>query len=376
MSGQTFGFPQSSFDGRYANLPVAFLDLDLNIVQMNHIFRTVFGLDFDIQGKNVEHFIDAHDKHKLQAIRNGLRQEKDTREPYQLNPLRLAGTGETDKIPMVDTSDVGALVSQGFQERAETFRIQVAGNMVHDIRITIRLARAPQAGTFFVVLILPHVPETGPTFAQPQQPPRLMPPANSSYTYGDNFPMSASTISAGSYGAPTPIGATQRSAATSAPTSPFNYTFAIPQSAQLAQARSSYDPNYYMTQQNQSMYAYPTQSGVTAQAMGAASEPRQFSTYSHDPSPIQMHFAQPQSATQQQMMPGDYQLPPLSAQSGSRPRTAADAQLGVMRQDPYGRPDQHNTYMHDGSQHVNVDPNQGGQDSGKGTRFDLKNLLG
>jgi len=158
--------------------PMAFLDLEMNIVRTNQAINNMLGNGNDICGRNLDNFIAINDKNNLWALKSKLKEEKEFREPSYLPPL-----GSTNDVPLVDNADIGRL-TQGYQDRAEFLTFHFPNGQIMTLAVNVRLART---SCFFIILMLQEgVSATPQTFTQPRsaQPVPLPYP----YSAGLNVP--------------------------------------------------------------------------------------------------------------------------------------------------------------------------------------------
>lgn len=239
---------QQPFQPRFTSAPMAFLDLEMNIIRTNQAINNTLGNGNDICGRNLDNFIAMNDKNNLRALKNKLKEEKEFREPSYLPPL-----GSSKDVPLVDNADISRL-TQGYQDRAEFLTFQFPNGQIMTLAVNVRLART---SCFFIILMLQEgVSATPQTFAQPRSAQPI--PQAYPYSAGLNVP--------GGWSAPQPA-------------SPY-YTFgsgispgATPFMTTSRNGSASYESyfNPSLTSHSYPVYAYPQM----AQQPNMVYEPRQ-----------------------------------------------------------------------------------------------------
>ncbi|KAF1816783.1 hypothetical protein P152DRAFT_469316 [Eremomyces bilateralis CBS 781.70] len=135
-----------------ASNPVAFLDLNLQILKTNQAFRDCTYGPGDPRGRELAYLVQSQCIPQLQRLQSDLRVERAERDPTHLPPI---GSSDGERaVSDVEEGDI-ARITQGFTERRDIWRFILSGENAAALPVQISLARTT---TFFVVLVLPRMP--------------------------------------------------------------------------------------------------------------------------------------------------------------------------------------------------------------------------
>lgn len=203
-------------DLAYQSLPIAFLNLDLVIQKSNQAFQGLVAFLGNVGGKHLGELLEPRQGESLQRLRNDLRDERDEREPTYMAPITPVGHDPMRSVmESVADRDVEH-VSQGFTDRPIFLSYRLANGQYQSLQTQVRLAKT---SLYFVTLVVRTPP------SRPLGPPlvthQLAPPSALHAPQSISAPTGLSTRT-GHY---TPQPGRPPSAASSAPNSPYSFSF-------------------------------------------------------------------------------------------------------------------------------------------------------
>lgn len=257
-------------DLAYQSLPVAFLNLDLVIQKSNQAFQELVSFLGSVGGRHLGELLEPRQDESLQRLRNDLRDERDEREPTYMAPITPIGHDPMRSVmESIADRDVEH-VSQGFTDRPIFLSYRLANGQYQSLQTQIRLAKT---SLYFVTLVVrtpPPRPLGHPLLTQQLAPPT---PVHVSQAMSAPTPLPART---GHY---TPQQARPPSSASSAPTSPYSFSFSSVRTSLPNFSPSSYasSPTYgYSSTAGHEASYFPTYQAPqsAAHAPAYASAPR------------------------------------------------------------------------------------------------------
>lgn len=203
-------------DLAYQSLPVAFLNLDLVIQKSNQAFQDLVAFLGSVGGKHLGELLEPRQNESLQRLGNDLRDERDEREPAYMAPITPIGHDPMRSVmESVADRDVEH-VSHGFTDRPMFLSYRLSNGQYQSLQTQIRLAKT---SLYFVTLVVrtpPSRPLGPPILTQQLAPPT---PTHASQS------MSAPTLFSTRTGYYTPQQVRPPSSASSAPNSPYSFSF-------------------------------------------------------------------------------------------------------------------------------------------------------
>lgn len=165
--------PPSSVALAPAEVPTAFLDVDLIILRANQPFKQIINEGQDVKDRQLGEIAAPADSESFQTIRNRLRAEREAREPSYMPPIIQSGQ---DPIQGISEADIERL-TYGFTDHTYTWTRSPAGPTAETFPARVRLAKAT---AYFVVVTLPSFRPAHPKGASavsviPFAPPPLSP---------------------------------------------------------------------------------------------------------------------------------------------------------------------------------------------------------
>ena len=156
-----------------AEVPTAFLDVDLLILRANQPFQQILNNGSDIKGRHLAEIVTPADGEGFQAIRNRLRGEREVREPAYMPPIVQSSE---DPVQGVSESDIERLTS-GFADYTYSWVRNRGGPEGEMFPARVRMGKTT---AYFVVVTLPSFRPTvtpAPNVASmnPWPPPPLSP---------------------------------------------------------------------------------------------------------------------------------------------------------------------------------------------------------
>lgn len=165
--------PPSGFNLAPAEVPTAFLDVDLIFLRANQPFQQILSDGQDVKGHLLGDFATPADNESFEAIRSRLRAERETREPNYMPPILQSGQ---DPIQGVSEADIGRL-SATFADITYTWTRSRTGSTTENFPARVRLAKTT---SYFVVVTLPSFRPTPALASSPVAPsPFAMSPLSS-----------------------------------------------------------------------------------------------------------------------------------------------------------------------------------------------------
>lgn len=298
-------------------IPTAFLDLDLAIMKTNIAFQQLFTTFQNLVGRRLTDIARAlHEREDFQTVRNGLRAEREAKDPAFLPPILQAGN---DPLPDLVDQEIDQ-ATQGFDDRTHfwTYNLSLTGEQALPTRV--RLAKS---SIFFVVITLPPLPQAEQYLASVQRPATVMsgPPVASPF----QMPLVMD---------PTAVGP-RRSLPQSAPPSPF-YTYpsisqgpsAVPTSSRTyppPQAPLPYQQQQQMSPQQFPLFTSPP-APAPVQPAAEASGSAALTTDPFTPRFTARRLSQP--------VPAGAQLPPLAGTTIARGGIMQSPRQQIQQQPP------------------------------------------
>ncbi|KAF2085134.1 hypothetical protein K490DRAFT_68020 [Saccharata proteae CBS 121410] len=211
--------------------PVALLDLDFTLLKTNQVFSDLFGNGSMMTGRALLDIVEPGMRENLQRLRSNLREERDAREPAYMAPIFAPRDHEA--VQDIEEADFDR-ISQGYDDRSQTWRMRFSHGVTQDIDVRVRLAKT---SIFFVSLVLPPVPQT----ADHQQPlpraPTLSSRPPSSLSRG--APSTEYTFSPYAHSSPLNV---------SEPASPYSPYFSLTSTTSSLPPVTGHSPAYSWTQ--------------------------------------------------------------------------------------------------------------------------------
>lgn len=155
--------PPSSFTLAPAEVPTAFLDVDLVFLRANQPFQQILGGGYDVKGRQLGEVAAPADNESFEAIRNRLRAEREVHEPNYMPPIAQS---TQDPIQGVSETDIERL-SYGFADSTYTWARSHAGSVGENFPARVRLAKTT---SYFVVVTLPSFRPTPALASSPVVP--------------------------------------------------------------------------------------------------------------------------------------------------------------------------------------------------------------
>lgn len=143
-----------------AEVPTAYLDMDFTFIKANRPFEQILANGQDVRGGQLSDVAASADNESFQGIRNGLRTEREAREPAYMPPILQAGQ---DPLFNVCEADVDRL-TQGFRDQTYTWTRSQQGQSQEIFPARVRLAKAD---IYFVAITLPSFRPVTPQYPSP-----------------------------------------------------------------------------------------------------------------------------------------------------------------------------------------------------------------
>lgn len=234
-------------DLAYQSLPVAFLNLDLVIQKSNQAFQDLTSFLGNVGGKELGELLEPRQNEALQRLRSDLRDERDEREPAYMAPITPLGHDPMRSVmESVADRDVEH-VSHGFTDRPMFLSYRLPNGQYQSFQTHIRLAKT---SLYFVTMVVRTPPPKAlgpPLLTQQLAPPT---PVHASQSMSAPTPLPTRT---GHY---TPQQARPQSSASSAPNSPYSFSF-----SSVRTSLPNFSPNSYASSPT---YGYSPTAGPEA----------------------------------------------------------------------------------------------------------------
>lgn len=146
--------PSSSAVLTPAEVPTAFLDVDLVLLRANQPFQQIMNAGSDIKGRHISELVAPADNEAFQSIRSRLRGEREAREPAYMLPIVQSSQ---DPVQGVSEADIERL-SSGFAEYTYTWRRILGGTEGEIFPARVRMGKTT---AYFVIVTLPSFRPTG-----------------------------------------------------------------------------------------------------------------------------------------------------------------------------------------------------------------------
>lgn len=234
-------------DLAYQSFPIAFLNLDLVIQKSNQAFQDLTCFLGNVGGKDLGELLEPRQNDALQRLRSDLREERDEREPAYMAPITPLGHDPMRSVmESVADRDVEQ-VSHGFTDRPMFLSYRLPNGQYQSLQTQIRLAKT---SLYFVTLVVrtPSLKTLGPPLLTQQLAPPT--PAHASQSMSAPTPVPTRT---GHY---TPQQARPPSSASSAPNSPYSFSF-----SSVRTSLPNFSPNSYASSPT---YGYSPTAGPEA----------------------------------------------------------------------------------------------------------------
>lgn len=234
-------------DLAYQSLPIAFLNLDLVIQKSNQAFQDLTSFLGSVGGKDLGELLEPRQHEALQRLRSDLRDERDEREPAYMAPITPMGYDPMRSVmDAVADRDVEH-VSHGFTDRPIFLSYRLPNGQYQSLQTQIRLAKT---SLYFVTLVVRTAPPK--PLGRPLLTQQLAPPTSIHASQSISAPTPLPTR-AGHY---TPQQARPPSSASSAPNSPYSFSF-----SSVRTSLPTFSPNSYTSSPT---YGYSPTAGPEA----------------------------------------------------------------------------------------------------------------
>lgn len=131
-----------------ADVPTAFLDLNLVLIRANGPFKDILASGREVKGMRLSDVVVSVETDGLERIRAEVRAEREAREPAYMPPILHPGQ---DPIQGVTEADIDRL-TQGFVDRTQTWSRSTPGSFAETFPGRVRLGKA---NTYFLAVTLP-----------------------------------------------------------------------------------------------------------------------------------------------------------------------------------------------------------------------------
>ena len=188
---QPLPFPGAALS--VVDVPTAYLDLDLTFIRANNAFQQAISAGQDVRGRRLDEIAASADANTFQSIRTQLREEREAREPSYMPPIVQQSQ---DLLQGVSDADVDQ-ITRGSTDRTYIWTPNQPNVSRERFTARVKLART---NTYFVVVTLPPVRQTGPAQPAALSSPFAIPASATTQSYSPYGPGATYTAPPSYYG--------------------------------------------------------------------------------------------------------------------------------------------------------------------------------